>query len=92
MSEQWNQKEDGMVDDPGNFNLEAPTFQDIMNRFTYHPPKSGQVGRYEDIRDKARSLAVLIVGICPTSCERSLAITKIEEAVMWANAAIARNE
>jgi len=76
----------------GNFNPEDPTFQDMMNRFTYHAPKSDQVGRYEDIRDKARSLAVLVIGICPASRERSLAITKIEEAVMWANASIARNE
>jgi hypothetical protein len=30
--------------------------------------------------------------LCPGSRELSLAITKLEEAVFWANAAIARNE
>lgn len=30
--------------------------------------------------------------LCPSSRERSLAMTKLEEAVMWANSAIARNK
>ena len=37
-------------------------------------------------------MANLINKQCPDSREKSTAITKIEEAVMWANAAIARNE
>jgi hypothetical protein len=37
-------------------------------------------------------LAAYISEKCPESREKSLAITKIEEAVMWANASIARNE
>lgn len=35
---------------------------------------------------------MLIFESCKGSREYSLAITKLEEAVMWANAAIARNE
>jgi len=37
-------------------------------------------------------LAAYINENCPDSREKSLAFTKLEEAVMWANASIARNE
>ena len=43
-------------------------------------------------RSKAKELAYLIDGLCPTSREQSTAMTHLETAVMWANAAIARNE
>lgn len=61
-------------------------------RFTYHAPKGDQPERYEAIRDEGRVLAKLIVDSTPTSREQSLALTALEEAVMWANAAIARRE
>jgi hypothetical protein len=44
------------------------------------------------IRDLGRQLAAGINEKCPDSREKSLAITHLEETVMWANAAIARNE
>ena len=65
---------------------------ELKKRFTYHAPKPGQNERYESIREIARGLAMFIAENCPDSRERSLAITKLEEAVMWANASIARNE
>lgn len=65
---------------------------DLDNRFTYHPPKDDQAARYELIRSRARDLAGFINGNCPDSREKSLAITHLEDAVMWANASIARNE
>ena len=64
---------------------------DIENRFTYHSPKPGQPKLYEEIRDTAKLLAYKIEDECPASREKSLALTRLEEAVMWANAAIARN-
>jgi hypothetical protein len=64
----------------------------INNRFAYHPPKDGQPERYVKIREKAKELALLIESDCPLSRERTIAINKIDEAVMWANASIARNE
>lgn len=60
--------------------------------FTYHPPRNDQPERYGDIRCRAKELAELMVGACPPSRELSLALTNLEQAVMWANAAIARNE
>ena len=65
---------------------------DIEKAYTYHAPKEGQPERYEAIRYKAKMLAAYINENCPDSREKSLAMTKLEEAVMWANASIARNE
>lgn len=64
---------------------------DLENIFTYHPPKEGQPEKYAAIRAKAKELAVLVDELCPNSREKSLASTKLEECVMWANAGIARN-
>lgn len=63
----------------------------IENNFMYHKPKEGQNEKYETLRSKAKELAYLIEELCPNSRERSLAFTKLEESVMWANASIARN-
>jgi hypothetical protein len=65
--------------------------KDLDNRFTYHPPKPGQPETYEYLRKCARNLAGIIDDKCPDSREKSLAITHLEDAVMWANAAIARS-
>ena len=67
---------------------ENPT---IENNFKYHAPKEGQPEIYAAIRDKAKQFAYYINEVAPDSREKSLAITKLEESVMWANAAIARN-
>lgn len=63
---------------------------DLNNRFTYHKPKEGQPEKYEKLRTAAKSLAWDICESCPDSRERSLALTNLEQAIMWANASIAR--
>lgn len=63
---------------------------DIGNRFTYHKPSGDQPDRYEKLRAKGREFAELINDLCPESREKSLAVTQLEQAVMWANASIAR--
>jgi hypothetical protein len=68
------------------------TKEDLDNRFTYHAPKGDQADRYAALRDHAKGLAEHIVDECPESREKLLALTKLEEAVFWANAAIARHE
>jgi hypothetical protein len=64
----------------------------IQNDFTYHAPKPGQPERYIQLREKAKEMALLIQELTPYSREQSLALTELETAVFWANAAIARNE
>lgn len=68
------------------------TLAEIEQRFTYHKPIGNQPQRYEALRNKAKELAIMINALVPESREKSLAFTHLEEAVMQANAAIARNE
>ena len=65
---------------------------DLKNRFTYHAPKGAQTEHYGQLRGKALELAELIVNLCPSSAERSTALTRLDESVMHANAAIARSQ
>lgn len=66
--------------------------QELDNRFTYHAPFGDQAQRYRKIRAFAKSFANFILAMTPESREQALAITKLEEVMMWANAAIARRE
>ena len=63
---------------------------ELETRFTYHPPKEGQTEMYTELRDLAHDFADIIDALVPESREKALAFTKLEEAVMWSNAGIAR--
>lgn len=67
-----------------------PQHYDVENIFTYHAPSKLQQAAYEQLRLDAKKLAVQVLSLVPPSRERSLALTKLEETVMWANAGIAR--
>jgi len=67
------------------------TEEQINNNFRYHRPTSAQQEKYVTLRDEAKELALKINELCPDSREKFLAFSKLEEAVMWANASIARN-
>lgn len=65
--------------------------KDLETRFTFHPVTDElQVERYKKVRSVAGAFAGLLNAICPDGRELSLAITHLEEVVMWANAGIAR--
>lgn len=66
--------------------------KDLENRFTYHAPKGDQQERYQELRKHFLQLGKKIFDLCPHSRERSVAMTELESAAMWANASIARNE
>ena len=65
--------------------------EQIENNYKHHTPYPEQIKKYKDIRSEAKKLAYLIDELCPNSREKSLAQTNLEQTVMWANAAIARN-
>jgi hypothetical protein len=67
------------------------TYDDIVDRFTYHPPTSTQIPKYERIRAEAKDFALLLFELCPDSVELKEAIIHIDIAVMRANAAVARH-
>lgn len=65
--------------------------EDLDNRFGYHPPRNDRtVTAHETIRAECRALAEKLNELLPEGREKSLAITHIEEVMMWSNAAIAR--
>jgi hypothetical protein len=65
---------------------------DIEHRFIYHPPATGaQVEAHELVRGWCKALAHTLNDHLPEGREKSLAITHLEDTMMWANAAIARN-
>jgi hypothetical protein len=65
----------------------------IEHNFKYHPPIAADPGKHAQIRAKARELAELIDGLLPAAAalEKAVAITKCEEAMMWACAGICRH-
>lgn len=55
-------------------------------------PNNSQIERMNDIMRGVIHLTHCFQAHCPNSRERSLAVTKLEEAKMWANRAILVNE
>jgi len=75
-----------------SYRIDSETDERIENTFAHHPPFGNQLARYKQVRDEAKALAYLIVSTTPKSREQSLSLTHLEEAVFFANAAIARHE
>jgi hypothetical protein len=68
------------------------THDELSRRFNYHQPNTQEkVDRHKRVREACLFAAnELTKASGPESREQSLAITHIEEAMFWANAAIAR--
>jgi hypothetical protein len=65
-----------------------PTRAGGKHPFEYQKPNAGQVERIENVRQGCKALYDTIFENVPSSRERSLALTKLEEVSMWANKAI----
>ncbi|HVI77812.1 MAG TPA: hypothetical protein VM715_06545 [Candidatus Acidoferrum sp.] len=70
------------------------THEQLAHRFAYHPPATDEKRKcHEHVREVCLIAAEEIVTLTgPSTREQSLAITKLEEAMFWANAAIARGD
>jgi hypothetical protein len=69
------------------------SFEDLDERFDHHPPKdAATVERHELVRRLVKELAYTFNQTVPTSRELAFALTALEQAMMWANAGIARNQ
>jgi len=64
----------------------------LHRSLTNQAPNSEQIELIEQIREKAKELGSTIVANSVHSRERSLAITHLEETVMWAVKGILLNE
>ena len=65
----------------------------IEHNFKYHPPVGKAAEAHTIVRNSAKTLASLIDEFVPAAAarEKAMAITKCEEAMMWACAGIARH-
>lgn len=65
----------------------------LVHRYSYHPPETeDRIRRHEAVREASMQLAVIYEELLPSSREASLAHTALQEASMWANAAVALHE
>jgi hypothetical protein len=62
---------------------------ELRSRFTYHAFNADQAERAQQLRDVGYQLALRIAKSTKPSREQSLALTHLEEALVWANKAIA---
>lgn len=65
----------------------------IQHNFKYHPPTGDVAEMHAAVRLKLMQVATFIEAHLPDTAarEKALAITKLEEAMMWACAGIARH-
>lgn len=66
-------------------------FQALASRFTFHAASQKQAEKYQEVRQWGHDLALLFHRLCPASPELDRAVDFIDQAVMHANAAIARH-
>lgn len=69
-----------------------PEDKRLIKTWFYHPPKGDQSQRYSIINAVTREAAEEVIRYCPPSAEKTLALRALQQARMWANAAIAVNE
>jgi hypothetical protein len=65
----------------------------IVKATSHHPPSSNEViEAHQAVRIETANMMATIYRVVPNSRERSVALTHLETAMMWANAGIARNQ
>ena len=74
--------------------MKAELLKRVDSDFSYRAPAANQdkLDLYEIVRAQGKGFARILVGQLAEGRELSLALTKIEEAVMWANASLIREE
>jgi len=76
------------VVDPPNGSIRKA---DLDNRFAYHKANTDElVEAHGAVRKKYKALARWVNKNVPDGREKALAITNIEQAMFWSNAAVAR--
>lgn len=71
--------------------MEGTTMDDLVNRFRFHKASESKGATHGLVRSKCYDLATELNELLPEGREKSLTLTKLEEVMFWANAAIARS-
>lgn len=66
-----------------------PSKSEIHNRFGYHRATADSAPKHADVRGHFEAFAQWVARELPDGREQSLALTALQEAMMWSNAAIA---
>lgn len=70
-----------------------PRPAEIKHNFAYHPPSSPEIGElHGEVRRILMEAALDVSEFLGDNRETSLFLTKMEEAMLWANASIARHQ
>jgi len=64
---------------------------ELENRFGFHPATEETREKHQFVRESFIDFTDGLLAELPEGREKSLVVTALEEASMWANAAIARN-
>ena len=64
---------------------------ETVRRFSHRDVSGDDEAKCRQISDMGNRFADLINGLCPEGREQSIAITKLEEVVMWANKGISHH-
>jgi hypothetical protein len=62
---------------------------DVEHRFAFHPATEQTGPQHDAVRSAYRAMARYLVEAIPGGRHQSLALTSLQESMMWANAAIA---
>ena len=64
----------------------------IDKPFAYHKPSDDGLSRITELREQFSALSAAIERVCPASRQRSIALTELETAAMWAIKAVVFND
>jgi len=64
---------------------------ELKDRFRYHAPSEAGRSTHEVLTMVITIAAAIVNEVVPNGREKSLALTKLEEAKFWASAGVARN-
>ena len=64
----------------------------ISKTFAYHKPSNDGLAKIASLRESFSDLMEHIKAVCPDSREKSVAITNLEQAGMWAIKAVVSND
>lgn len=77
---------------PGPSEFRGMDLDRLLHNMTNHPMTPWDVTKVEELRQRFKGLGAAVLKSCPESRERSVALTQLEDALMWSVASIARNQ